>query len=276
MYEILSLFSVFNPHLSTTQIRQFSRIVIGLLSMTGRVSMLNLSRWTPEGGSYRTVQRFFNTVGFAWGTLCWVFFHTYLFDRDSEYIVAGDESVVPKSGGSTYGLSRFFSSVSGKTVPGVAFLSLSLVSVKDRRSYPMVMEQVVRGAPSSEPGTPVSEPRPDTQAFAASRKPGRPKGSRNRKKTQVVLSATLRQLQTMLKALLTRIGDLIPVRYLVLDGYFGHNNALQMARQCGMHLISKLRKYRPLFSTDIPCGSRPRAAPLVWRTLQSTADRCQI
>ena len=50
MYEILSLFSVFNPHLSTTQIRQFSRIVIGLLSMTGRVSMLNLSRWTPEGG----------------------------------------------------------------------------------------------------------------------------------------------------------------------------------------------------------------------------------
>ena len=89
MYEILSLFSVFNPHLSTTQIRQFSRIVIGLLSMTGRVSMLNLSRWTPEGGSYRTVQRFFNTVGFAWGTLCWVFFHTYLFDRDSEYIVAG-------------------------------------------------------------------------------------------------------------------------------------------------------------------------------------------
>ncbi len=262
MYEILSLFSVFNPHLSTTQIRQFSRIVIGLLSMTGRVSMLNLSRWTPEGGSYRTVQRFFNTVGFAWGTLCWVFFHTYLFDRDSEYIVAGDESVVPKSGGSTYGLSRFFSSVSGKTVPGVAFLSLSLVSVKDRRSYPMVMEQVVRGAPSSEPGTPVSEPRPDTQAFAASRKPGRPKGSRNRKKTQVVLSATLRQLQTMLKALLTRIGDLIPVRYLVLDGYFGHNNALQMARQCGMHLISKLRSNTVLYflptSLAVPGPGRPR------------------
>ena len=214
MYEILSLFSVFNPHLSTTQIRQFSRIVIGLLSMTGRVSMLNLSRWTPEGGSYRTVQRFFNTVGFAWGTLCWVFFHTYLFDRDSEYIVAGDESVVPKSGGSTYGLSRFFSSVSGKTVPGVAFLSLSLVSVKDRRSYPMVMEQVVRGAPSSE------------------------------------------------KALLTRIGDLIPVRYLVLDGYFGHNNALQMARQCGMHLISKLRSNTVLYflptSLAVPGPGRPR------------------
>ena len=120
----------------------------------------------------------------------------------------------------------------------------------------------MRGAPSSEPGTPVSEPRPDTQASATSRKPGRPKGSRNRKKTQVVLSATLRQLQTMLKALLTRIGDLIPVRYLVLDGYFGHNNALQMARQCGMHLISKLRSNTVLYFLPtppaVPGPGRPR------------------
>ena len=261
MYDILSLLSVLHPHLSTTTVRQFSRVVLGVLSMTGQVTMRNISRWTSEGGSYRTVQRFFNTV-IPWGSVYWVFFRTYLFDRESAYILAGDETVVSKSGASTYGLSRFFSSVSGKTIPSLGFLSLSLVSVKDRRSYPMVMEQVVRGAPSSEPGTPVSEPRPDTQASATSRKPGRPKGSRNRKKTQVVLSATLRQLQTMLKALLTRIGDLIPVRYLVLDGYFGHNNALQMARQCGMHLISKLRSNTVLYFLPtppaVPGPGRPR------------------
>ena len=35
--------------------------------------------------------------------------------------------------------------------------------------------------------------------------------------------------------------NLIPLRYFVLDGYFGHNNALQMAKQCRLHLISKLR-----------------------------------
>ena len=262
MYDILSLLSVLHPHLSTTTVRQFSRVVLGVLSMTGQVTMRNISRWTSEGGSYRTVQRFFNTV-IPWGSVYWVFFRTYLFDRESAYILAGDETVVSKSGASTYGLSRFFSSVSGKTIPSLGFLSLSLVSVKDRRSYPMVMEQVVRGAPSSEPGTPVSEPRPDTQASATSRKPGRPKGNRrNRKKTQVVLSATLRQLQTMLKALLTRIGDLIPVRYLVLDGYFGHNNALQMARQCGMHLISKLRSNTVLYFLPtppaVPGPGRPR------------------
>ena len=62
MSDILSVFSVLYLHLSPTTVGQFSRVVLGLLAMTGRVSMLNLSRWTSEGGSYRTVQRFFNTV----------------------------------------------------------------------------------------------------------------------------------------------------------------------------------------------------------------------
>jgi len=30
-----------------------------MLSMTGRVTMLGVSRWAGPGGSYRTVQRFF-------------------------------------------------------------------------------------------------------------------------------------------------------------------------------------------------------------------------
>ena len=144
MYDILSLFSILHPHLSTTSLRQFSGVVLALLAMTGRVTMLNLSRWTSEGGSYRTIQRFFNTV-IPWGTIYWVFFSTYLLDRESPYILAGDETTVSKSGPSTYGLSRFFSSVYGKTIPSLAFLSLSLVSVKERRSYPLVMEQIVRG-----------------------------------------------------------------------------------------------------------------------------------
>ena len=66
-----------------------------------------------------------------------------------------------------------------------------------------------------------SEPRGETQPPSQRRTPGRPKGSRNRNKTQVPLNDTLKHLQTMLKALLTRVGDLIPLRYLVLDGYFG-------------------------------------------------------
>ena len=219
MYDILSLLSVLYPHLSTTSVRQFSRVVLGLLAMTGRVTMLNMSRWTSEGGSYRTVQRFFNTV-IPWGTVYWVFFRTYLLDRESAYILAGDETIVSKSGQSTYGLSRFFSSGHGKTIPSLAFFGLSLVSVKERRS----------------------------------------KGSRNRNKTEVELSDTLKQIQTLIKALLKRIDALIPVRYLVLDGYFGHNNALQMTKQCGLALISKLRVNTALYfsSRETPYAGRGR------------------
>ena len=214
--------------------------------MTGQVTMRNISRWTSEGGSYRTVQRFFNTV-IPWGSVYWVFFRTYLFDRESAYILAGDETVVSKSGESTYGLSRFFSSVSGKTIPSLGFLSLSLVSVKEQRSYPMIMEQIVRGDTCS-PGPPeTSHPRDTTQTPLPQRKRGRPKGSQNRNKTEVELSDTLKQIQTMLQGVLKRIDDLIPVRYLVLDGYFGHNNALQMTKQCGLELISKLRVNTALY-----------------------------
>ena len=259
MYDILSLFSVLYPHLSTTTVRQFSRVVLGLLAMTGQVSMLNISRWTSEGGSYRTVQRFFNTL-IPWGSVYWVFFTTYLLDRESAYILAGDETVVSKSGQSTYGLSRFFSSGHGKTIPSLAFFSLALVSVKARRSYPMVMEQIVRRDTRGLPSPPeTSEPRDDKQTPASRRKRGRPKGSRNRNKTEVELSDTLKHVQTMIKALLRRIDDLIPLRYLVLDGYFGHNPALQMTQQCGLALISKLRINTALyFPSTLPYAGRGR------------------
>ena len=260
MYEIIALFTVLNPCLSTTTIRQLCQVVLALLAMSGRVTMLNISRWTTQGGSYRTMQRFFNTV-MPWPTMCWLFFRTHLLDRESGYILAGDEVVVPKAGKSTYGLSRFFASLSGKAVPGVAFLAVSLVSVNQRRSYPMVMEQIVRGTTSSNPKGAATGHNRDKKRSAPKQKRGRPKGSRNRNKDDVVLSDTLKQLQKMVKALLRQIGDLIPIRYLVLDGYFGHNNAHHMVQQCGLQLISKLRIDAALYlppTTPYTGQGRPR------------------
>ncbi len=76
MLEIIALFSVLNPCISKRTIRQLCQVAFALLAMTGRVTMLNISRWTSKGGSYRTIQRFFNTV-LAWTTICWAFFsHT--------------------------------------------------------------------------------------------------------------------------------------------------------------------------------------------------------
>ena len=82
-------------------------------------------------------------------TLCWVFFRAHLYDPDDVYLLAGDETVLPKIGSKTYGLSRFFSSTMSQGIPGLAFFALSLIGVKRRRSYPMCMEQVIRGEASA-------------------------------------------------------------------------------------------------------------------------------
>jgi hypothetical protein len=126
-----------------TTIRQFSRIALAMLTMTGRVTMLGIARWTGAGGSYRTVHRFFATV-LPWAALFWLFFRTHLFQADDVYLLGGDETIVTKAGKHTHGLDRFFASLYGKSVSGLAFFTLSLISTKHRRSFPIQVEQVVR------------------------------------------------------------------------------------------------------------------------------------
>ena len=223
-----------------TTIRQFSTIALAILAMTGRVTMLGISRWTGTGGSYRTVQRFFST-SLPWASLFWLFFRSHLFQKDDVYLLAGDETVVSKAGKHTPGLDRFFASLYGKSIPGLAFFTLSLISTTQRRSFPIAVEQVVRSA----------EEKALTQAKAATkpakRTPGRPKGSTSKAKTSLERSPELTRIQRQICALLARIGGVLPLTYLVLDGHFGNAAALQMARACQLHLISKLRSDSALY-----------------------------
>ena len=223
-----------------TTIRQFSTIALAMLAMTGRVTMLGISRWTAQGGSYRTVQRFFAT-SLPWANLFWLFFRTHLFRADEVYLLAGDETVVSKAGKHTPGLDRFFASLYGKSIPGLAFFTLSLISTTQRRSFPIAVEQVLRSA----------EEKALTQAKAATkpakRKPGRPKGSTSKAKTSLERSPELTRIQRQICALLERIGGVLPLTYLVLDGHFGNAAALQMALECQLQLISKLRSDSALY-----------------------------
>lgn len=232
-----------------------SHIIPALIAMTGRVTMLGISRWTEKGGSYRTVQRFFHTV-MPWATMFWLFFRHHLWQSEGTYFIAGDECVVTKAGKQTHGLDRFFSSLYGKPVPGLAFFALSLVHVQERRSYPIMVEQVVR-TEAEKAAAKAKAAKKKKQKGKKKSKVGRPKGSKNRDKTQVSLTAELIRIQQMVCKLLALIVDTLPVQYLVMDGHFGHNNALQMTRQCGLHLISKLRYDAALyFRYEGPYGGR--------------------
>lgn len=239
--EIIIVLQCLSQCLDKTTLRQLSLIVPALLAMTGRVTMLGISRWTEAGGSYRTIQRFYNST-IAWAKVNWILIRHHLLDPTDTLLIGGDETVVTKAGQQTYGLDRFFSSLYGKAVPGLSFFSLSLISVKQRTSYPLMMEQGLKETEEKPVQKAVSK---KTKKSAG--KKGRPQGSRNKNRREVELKPYLSRIQTMLTKLLALIGLDLKVSYCVLDGAFGHNFALQMVRQCSLHLISKLRADAALY-----------------------------
>ena len=244
MMNILALLQCIRPNLSQTNVRRMSRVIQAILSMTGRVTMLGLSRWAGKGGSYRTVQRFFNAA-IPWPQVFGQFFQHHLHRPESEYFLVGDECVATKSGKQTYGLDHFFSGLLSKVVKGIALFSLSLVDVNERCSYPLRVEQVVRS--EAEKAVAKANQKKKAKKSKTRGKVGRPKGSQNRDKTQVELTPELKRIQSMVQKQLEILQDVVTIRYLALDGHFGNNKALQMVLQCGLHLISKLRHDSALY-----------------------------
>ena len=237
--DIVALLHCLQPHLTATTLRQFSRIAWGMLVMTGRVTMLGISRWAGKGGSDRTIQRFFAQT-LPWAMLFWVFFRQHVYRPQDVYVLAGDEVVATKAGTHTHGLDRFFSSLYGKPVPGLAFFTVSLVSTQQRRSFPIRVEQVVR----SDAEKAASKAKADAKKQPPStskRRPGRPKGSQNKPQADATPPPELWRIIGRLDGLRQLIAGLVPVTYFVLDGHFGNHHALQRARQSHLHLISKLR-----------------------------------
>ena len=194
MSDIMMVFACFNQTLHPTTLRQLTVVAQAMLAMTGRVTMLGLSRWADKGGSYRTIQRFFNTT-VSWSSLQWLLIRTHLWEPAEVMVAAGDDVIVTKSGKCTHGLDRFFCSIYSKVVPGLGFLSLSLISVKRRASYPVVLEQLEQAHMSVSQ----TERQPQPQGTG---KPGRRKGSKNRNHRDVELSPYLQFVPHHLRHLL--------------------------------------------------------------------------
>ena len=236
MDAILPLLCCLSGTLKMTTIRQLSRIALAMLAITGRVTMLGLSRGTGTGGSYRTIPRFFHTT-LPWAAILWIFLRTQVLTPGDDMLLVGDECVVTKAGKETYGVERFFSRIFGKPVPGVSLFALALVSRTERQAFPVQIEQVLR-EPASSPPAPLP---------VAKRKPGRPKGSSTHAKADAPLNAEHTRISAMIQGLLTRIGASLALTYLVRDGHFCNHNAVLMARRLGVHLISKLRSDSALY-----------------------------
>jgi len=220
--------------------------------------MLGISRWTERDGSYRTIQRLFQTA-IPWTQVFWTFFVAYLFDRQDTYLLAGDESVITKAGKETHGLDYFFSGLLQKVVPGLSFFTLAVISVRQRRSFPLQIEQTLR-TKEEKAASLAKKKVTHGKADSEKRKVGRPKGSRNKDKAEVELTPELKRIQQMVQNQLKTIQGRLSITYLVLNGHFGNHPAWHMVRQCQLHRISKLRYDAALFF------------PLCWSETETRAN----
>ncbi|MDQ6962505.1 MAG: transposase, partial [Mariprofundaceae bacterium] len=71
MNKIMHILSSARNLLDAKTFRQLSVLAEAILSMTGRVTMLGMSRWSVEGGSYRTIQRFLGLPDIPWKEINW-------------------------------------------------------------------------------------------------------------------------------------------------------------------------------------------------------------
>jgi putative transposase len=239
---ILTLFACCSPLISTVSIARLADIAQAVLTMTGRITMLGISRWSEKGNSYRTIQRFY-AAKLPWAEMLAEFVRHHLFNPNHEYILAGDATTVTKSGSETHGINRFFSGCLGAVVKGLEFFVISLIDVERRESYPLAVNQTVRNEAEKE----ALKRRKFKSKNKLKKLSGRPKGVLNKDKTKLNLSSELLRINDLLKTTMKLIKVFVSVKYLALDGHFGHNQAVLTAQSTGLELISKLRKDAAVF-----------------------------
>ena len=95
MNEIATLLFCMSSIIEPTVLRQLNVVCSAMFCMTGRVTMLGISRWAGKGGSYRTIQRFFlKTI--SWEKLNWQLVRNQIQNMD-RVIFAGDATTITKA-----------------------------------------------------------------------------------------------------------------------------------------------------------------------------------
>jgi putative transposase len=147
-----------------------------------------------------------------WAMLFWVFFREHIFCTKETYLLVGDEVVVSKAGKKSYGIERFFSSLYDQPIQGLSFFALSLVSIEQRKAFPISIEQVLKSKVEkpqilkSEVEKHQKEPNQET----LQKKRGRPKGSKNKDKKEVVFTSELLRICSLIQDLLKKLSKFLP------------------------------------------------------------------
>ena len=232
MQNIAELLSVLQNQFSNTNLQNFASIVESILSLSRPVTTLSVARMSPI--SYRTVQRFYALKEINWHLINLILFKTFIYQEGKTYLLAADETVEDKAGKSTYGISRFYSSIIQKSIRSVSFLATVIIDVDNKKSFFLACQQIIS----------VRKTENNTQKPDRYPKPkGRPKGSKNKSKTESMATSyqTLRALLSLIVSQLSVFLPNLKCFHLVLDGFYGHEDYLLLALTHELNIISKFK-----------------------------------
>lgn len=246
-----------------TKLAHLSGLSKGYWSHTGKFSLTNLHRWVfGRGTGLRSIERFFATPQ-DWGTnsaelisgfltrLCGV-----VSGLTDGWVLAVDETVGKKSGHATHGIGFHYSSKDDKVIKSISVLNISLLHTGTKLSLPIVQQQLVfstvdKEKQASKQKTKSISSTPSDGAQQSPKKAGRPTGSKNKPKQEVVVAYTFQIFEQILgkffQLFTQNLSNLIAVRYVVGDGGFGNNTVVKIVRQQNLHLISKLQYNAALY-----------------------------
>ena len=180
MEQITVLLASVSQLLPGANISQFGLIIQSIYTISsGGVTQKNISRYGDI--SYRSVSRFMS-CGFVWRCLLVSLLSAHFRSDDDKFLIVVDETVEGKSRKSTSKIGYFYCSKAKKAIKSVSFSTVSVVSVKERKSYVVDFEHLEQDKEKAEANKEKkAAAKAKKESGELAKKPsGRPKGSTNK------------------------------------------------------------------------------------------------
>jgi len=249
MLTLLELTACLGHLYPASKILQFLDIFDSFFESTITTTTRSLARYSHQ--SLRSWFRFLRN-SYDWIAIRVHIFGRFCFDPERVYIYVADETVEGKSGKSSHGLAKFYSSTAVKAINGVCFFALSLVDVKSKTSFLLGVQQVIYTAAdklriAESKAKKANQNQAKKEGFISPK--GRKKGTKNKVKTENP-TASFRAFKSMFNRVtdsITNICSKIAISYLVVDTAYGTLAYQELADAKKLHIISKFKSVASLY-----------------------------
>lgn len=251
MLPITELVKCLQGTMTSANIRIFSELITSFFCVRYQVTTRSLARYNRY--SLRQIFRFLKQ-SHDWLLIRLLLFKTFIHESESHYIAAIDETVEGKSGKSSHGIGRFYSSCAQTSIKSVCFFGLSLIEINTGTSYMLNVKQVVYTEADQERIAQKKQKIKEGKIRAkngkrlpAGRKPGTKNQTKSEKENQSVSYRTFSEMWKQTTNLLLKHLPFINVTHLVADSAYGTADYMKTAMRYNCFLISKMAMSAALY-----------------------------